>query len=89
MLDLPTGSVDIHVVKDDAVINFSPDMNLVLQAQWDNISSDFGLLARYRWEFIPGSELFVAFGQGAIISKNGITAQRSELSVRVGHTFRL
>lgn len=89
MLDMPTGSVDIHVVTGDAVINFTPDMNLALQAQWDNISKDFGLLARYRWEFIPGSELFVAFGQGAIISRNGFTAQRSELSVRLGHTFRL
>jgi len=89
MLDLPLGSVDIHVVTGDAVINFTPDMSLALQAQWDNISSDFGFLARYRWEFIPGSELFVAFGQGAIISNRGIAAQRSQLSVRVGHTFRL
>ena len=89
MLDMPAGSVDIHVVTTDAVINFSPDMNLALQAQWDNISRDFGLLARYRWEFIPGSELFVAFGQGAIISRNEFTAQRSELSIRLGHTFRM
>jgi hypothetical protein len=64
-------------------------MSLALQAQWDNISRDLGFLARYRWEFIPGSELFVAFGQGAIISNRGITAQRSQLSVRIGHTFRL
>jgi hypothetical protein len=89
MIDLPLGSVDIHVVTSNAVINFTPDMSLALQAQWDNISRDLGFLARYRWEFIPGSELFVAFGQGAIISNRGITAQRSQLSVRIGHTFRL
>jgi hypothetical protein len=89
MLDLPSGSVDIHVVTGDAVINFTPDMNLAVQAQWDNISQDLGFLARYRWEFIPGSELFVAFGQGGIISNQSFTAQRSQLSVRVGHTFRL
>ncbi|MGY9105347.1 MAG: carbohydrate binding family 9 domain-containing protein [Alphaproteobacteria bacterium] len=89
MLELPSGSVDIHVVTGNAVINFTPNMNLVLQAQWDNISSDLGFLARYRWLFLPGSELFVAFGQGAVLSNRGITAQRSELSVRIGHTFRL
>ncbi len=89
MLDQPDGSVDIHVLTADAVVNFTPDMSLALQSQWDNISGDLGVLARYRWEFIPGSELFVAFGQGAIISRNRFTAQRSQLSVRIGHTFRL
>ena len=88
-LDMPGGSVDIHVVTGDAVVNFTPDMTLALQAQWDNISEDLGFLARYRWEFLPGSELFVAFGQGAILSSNGFDARRSELSVRLGHTFRL
>ncbi len=64
-------------------------MNFALQGQWDNISRDLGFLARYRWEFLPGSELFVALGQGAILSRNGFDARRSELSVRLGHTFRL
>jgi hypothetical protein len=62
-IDLPAGSVDIHVVEVDSVINFTPEMQLALQAQYDNISQSIGLLAGYRWEYLPGSELFVAFGQ--------------------------
>lgn len=37
-IDLPAGSVDIHVVEVDSVINFTTEMQLALQAQYDNIS---------------------------------------------------
>ena len=49
------------------MINFIPDMQLALQAQFDNISRGFGFSARYRWEYEPGNEIFVAIGQGALI----------------------
>ncbi len=89
MLDMPNGSVDIHVFSASSTVNFTPDMAVALQAQWDSISKDLGFLARYRWEFMPGSELFVALGQAGLLSRHGVTAQRSQLSIRLGHTFRL
>ena len=85
---MPTGSVDIHVVEVATVVNFTPDMQLALQAQYDNISQDFGFLARYRWEYLPGSELFVAFGQSALIPDSRFVAQRTQASIRLGHTLR-
>jgi hypothetical protein len=88
MFDMPGGSVDIHVLSANGVINFSPFMQLALQAQWDNISESFGFLARYRWEFTPASELFVAFGQSALIDGSDFLARRSQFSIRVGHTFQ-
>jgi hypothetical protein len=39
-------------------------MQLALQAQYDNISKNFGLSARYRWEYQPGNEIFVALASG-------------------------
>ena len=87
-IDLPTGSVDIHVAEVTTVVNFTPDMQLALQAQYDNISQDFGFLARYRWEYLPGSELFVAFGQSALIPDSRFLAQRTQASIRLGHTLR-
>ncbi len=71
-----------------ANVNFSPYMQLDVQAQYDNISEEFGFLSRYRWEFAPGDELFVAFGQAAEIPGARFVAQRSLLSVRIGRTFR-
>jgi hypothetical protein len=62
-------------------------MQLAVQAQFDNISENFGFLARYRWEYRPGSELFAAFGQNAFVA-DAFKAQRSEVSLRLGHTLR-
>ena len=88
MYDMPGGSADIHVLDATGTVNFTPDMQLVFQAQWDNDSKDFGFLARYRWEFVPGDELFVSFGQAALVDGGRFTAQRSQFALRVGHTFR-
>ena len=87
-IDLPTGKVDIHVATLDSVINFLPDMQLALQAQYDNISENFGFSARYRWEYSPGDEFFIAIGQSALISNQGFIAQTTQATIRLGQTFR-
>jgi hypothetical protein len=90
-ITLPTGSIDIHVLSADALVNFTPDMQLAMQLQYDNISKSFGFLARYRWEFRPGSELFAAFGQAGEFAGEGLSEfafQRSTFLIRVGHTLR-
>jgi hypothetical protein len=87
-IELPTGKVDIHLATADAVVNFTPDMQLALQAQYDNISENFGFSARYRWEYRPGNEIFVGIGQSAIIDSRGFIAQVSQGTIRLGHTFR-
>ncbi len=88
LIDLPTGKVDIHLGSADAVINFTPDMQLAVQVQYDNISENFGLSARYRWEYRPGNELFIGVGQSAMISNQGFVAQATQATVRIGQTFR-
>ena len=87
-IDLPTGAVDIHLATADAVVNFTPVMQVALQAQYDNISQNFAFSSRYRWEYRPGSELFVGVGQSALISSGGFIGQVAQATVRLGHTFR-
>ena len=87
-IDLPGGDVDIHVGALAGIINFTPDMQFQMQAQYDNISENFAFLGRYRWEFRPGSEIFIALGQGAIISNSQFLAQVTQFSFRIGHTLR-
>ena len=87
-IELPTGDVDIHIATVDAVVNLTPDMQLALQAQYDNISENFGFSARYRWEYRPGNEIFVGIGQSAIIDNRGFVAQTTQGTIRLGHTFR-
>ncbi len=88
LIDLPTGEVDIHLATADAVVNFTPDMQVAVQAQYDNISENFGLSTRYRWEYRPGNELFVGLGQSALISDGGFIGQVTQATIRLGHTFR-
>ena len=87
-IDLPTGAVDIHLATSDAVINFTPVMQVAMQAQYDNISENFAFSARYRWEYRPGNELFAGAGQSALISNRGFIGQVAQATIRLGHTFR-
>ena len=87
-IDLPTGNVDIHLATADAVVNFTADMQIALQGQYDNISDNFGLSARYRWEYRPGNELFVGLGQSALVSDGDFTGQVTQATIRLGYTFR-
>ena len=87
-IHLPTDDVDIHLATADAVVNFTPDMQLALQVQYDNISENFGFSARFRWEYSPGNEIFVGGGQSALINNQGFVAQTTQATIRVGHTFR-
>ncbi len=87
-IQLPTGSVDIHVFTLDSVVNFTPDMQLAIEAQFDNISRDFAFSARYRWEYSLGNEIFVAFGQTALIPDSRFIAKKSLFTLRLGRTFQ-
>jgi hypothetical protein len=87
-IDLPTGAVDIHLATTDAVVNFTPVMQVALQAQYDNITENFGFSGRYGWEYRPGTELFIGVGQSALISGRGFAGQLTQVTIRLGHTFR-
>jgi hypothetical protein len=85
---LPEGNVGIYVLSLNATLNFTPDMQISAQAQYDNISKSFGFLARYRWEFIPGSDVLIAIGQSALIPGGQFEAQTTQASIRITHTLR-
>lgn len=88
-ISLPTGDVEIQIWAVNVTLNFTPDMQLETQAQYDNISEAFGMSARYRWEFAPGSELFVALGEsGELLNGAHYRSSTSQASVRIGHLMR-
>jgi len=88
---LPTGDFEIHIVTLDSVVNFTPDMQLAVEVQWDNISEAFTFSGRYLWEYSPGNELFIGIGQTAILPRlsfHAFEAQTSLLTIRLGRTFQ-
>jgi hypothetical protein len=88
-IDLPTGLVNIHLITSDFIFNFTPDMQLFTQVQFDNISQDFALSLRYRWEYQPGQEFFATIGQSAEIpGEPTFRPQSTQVAIRFGQTFR-
>jgi len=87
-IKLPTGSIGIHLWTQDLIFNFTPDMQLFTQIQFDNISQNFALSVRYRWEYSPGDEIFVLLGQASEIPGMTWTPQISQAAIRIGHTLR-
>jgi hypothetical protein len=88
-ISMPTGNVAIHVEALDLSANFTPDMTLRGQMQYDNISKAMALSFRYRWEFAPGTELLVVLGDDATLNGRYYQSHASQFSVRLGKTFRL
>ncbi len=70
------------------MISFTPDMSLAFQAQYDNLSRSFGGLARYRWEYSPGNELLLTYGQSAFVPDSRVIAQTSQFTLRLVRTFQ-
>jgi hypothetical protein len=85
---LPGGSLRIHISSIAANINFTPDMTLTLQSEYDNISSDVALSARFRWEYEPGHELFASVGHAANWEGRDFRSQTTTAGIRLGSTFR-
>ena len=87
-LDLPGGLLNIHALAIDFITNFTPDMQLYTELQYDNVSEKFALSLRYRWEYEPGQEFFVSVGQSALIPGQEFTPRTTQAVIRLGHTFR-
>lgn len=85
-------AVNIHIGSVELGIQFTPDMQLKMQVQYDNISQRFRALLRYKWEPMPGTEVFAAVGEDAVASSplldSRYYSQRSEALLRLGHRLQ-
>ena len=84
----PRGPVTLTVIRSRATFTVTPRMFVSGIVQYNSTNRSLGSNMRLRWEYLPGSELFVAFGQSALIPDSRFVAQRTQASVRLGHTFR-
>jgi hypothetical protein len=91
-IDLPGGRTTIHIESLSATRNFTPEMKLVTELQYDNVSHQFGASLRYRWEVRPTTELLVTLGESATLYDKFPNAryhsQATAVSVRLGHRFQ-
>jgi hypothetical protein len=78
-VDLAEGSFLAELFTARATYNFSPRMTAMGLVQYNSEGGVLGVNARFRWEFRPGSDLFVVYNEGRDTT---FGVQRSELSSR-------
>jgi hypothetical protein len=95
-VDLPTGSVTATVVSGRGTLSFTPRMLVAALVQYNSAGHLVTTNIRYRWEYRPGSELFVVYSDGrdTLDAAATATGRRAGLinrgfTVKVTRLFRM
>ena len=63
-IDLPSATFVSKLFSNRANITFTPRMALGALVQYNSSNNSLGANIRYRWEYTPGSDFFVVYGEG-------------------------
>ena len=85
---LPYARFPVRLLKLGATIQFSPELVWSVIGQYDNLSRGVGLNTRLRWSYAPGGDVFFVINQGATVFEREWEFTRSEVSTKVGATWR-
>lgn len=85
---LPQGSFVVRTVYAKSVYNFSPDLQLSLLGQYDNLSETLGVNCRLKWVMQPGDEFFLVINQGYDTDRAGLRPLANETSCKGAWTYR-
>jgi hypothetical protein len=92
-ITLPDGNVEIHVGALDVKFNFTPNMQLFTQVQYDTMSENFSLASRLRWEPRPDTEVLFVVGHSAVVEESNFprdyASSGTSATLRIGRTFRM
>jgi hypothetical protein len=78
----------VRLVRVGGAVQFSPDLVWSALAQFDNVSQSIGFNTRVRWSYSPGGDVFLVFNQGIDTSNDRWELTRTELTGKVGATWR-
>jgi hypothetical protein len=71
---MPTRSFTTTLASARVSLAVTPRMSLTVLAQENTTTSRFGVNGRFRWEYRPGSDLFVVYSDGRDSSISGVPA---------------
>ena len=87
-LRLLDGDRDLHVADIRTLVSFHQDLSVRTQVQFDNISSDLGLLCQLRWIRKPGDELFLVLSQSYLADSDQFEPRGSAAILKLVWTLR-
>jgi len=89
-IDLPQGSFVAKVANSRFVYTFSPRTFVSALVQYNSDDSALGINLRLRWEYSPGSDLFVVYNDGRNTLQPGFPAlEHRSVVVKITRFFRI
>jgi hypothetical protein len=86
---LPYGNFTARLVSSRTTYTITPQMFLSGLVQYNSSNQSLGANVRFRWEYLPGSELFVVFNEGRDTTLRGVPElQNRALVVKINRLFR-
>jgi hypothetical protein len=91
-ITLPSGHMTIHIESLNTSFNFTAQMQLKSEFQYDNVSHGLSASLRFKWQIHPATELFVALGESALLFGDPVRgsyhSQGTAIVVRFGHRLQ-
>jgi hypothetical protein len=87
-ISLPQGRFDVRVASAKVVYTFSPDLQVSVLGQYDNLSAELGLNFRLKWIVQPGNEVFFIVNQGYDTSFDRFRPTTGDVSAKGAWTYR-
>jgi hypothetical protein len=92
-VDLPSGSFTATVISGRGTLTFTPRMLVAALIQYNSAGSVVTTNIRYRWEYRPGSELFVVYSDGRdtrdALARNSPRLMNRGFTVKLTKLFRM
>lgn len=85
---LPEGNFAVRTAAAKVVYTFSPDLQLSVLGQYDNLSAELGVNFRVKWIVQPGNEVFFIINQGYDTSLDRFRPVQNDTSMKAAWTFR-
>ena len=63
-IDLPSGAFTSKLFSNRANVTFTPRMALGALVQYNSSNNSLGANIRFRWEYTPGSDFYIVYGEG-------------------------
>jgi hypothetical protein len=86
---MPYGDFTATLVGSRTTYTITPLMFVSSLAQYNSSNASLGANIRFRWEYLPGSELFVVYNEGRDTTERGIPElQNRSIVVKLNRLFR-
>ncbi|HWA27358.1 MAG TPA: DUF5916 domain-containing protein [Lacunisphaera sp.] len=85
---LPQGDFSVRTGSLRASYTFTPDLQLSVFGQYDNISESLGVNFRIKWTPKPGNDFYLVLNQGYDTEGDSFRPTAGELSVKGNWTYR-